>query len=1249
MKAAKPGFCDLRFTDIRLTIAVVSTSATVISEGPDYSGNGPFIAGIATAQITTVEMEKDFLCEGSCVVWELPRIILNLYKGSSFHRKDAESAARAPIASARHLPSLRPRHKNPIFFAVIVLSLSLSFEIPAQENDAPLLQANEPIRRELSKGETHSHRIALEAGQYVRALVEQSGPDLVMMLYAPGGQRLIERNTRQRGATPLSLIAEATGVYRLELLLNEEDAASGRYELKMEGTRAATAQDNNRIAAEETFAAGERLQAEWKTESSRKAIRKFKDASASWQTAGDTREEADALAAIGEIYHSLSEFGESLEHYKRAAGLIQGMKEIRLEGEILNGLGYAHLHLGDNPKALEYCARALQLSRVANDLRGEIRALNNVGEVYYYYTNMQESLKYYEQAMPLCVNSGDRRGLAHTLMNFGYTYSFLSDTEKAFDSYNRALAIFRAAGNRRWEALALIAIGHLHSRLGEKQEALDIFNRALPLIRIVGDRIWQGSALSGIAYIYDGFGEEGKALNHYKQALALFQAVGYPKGESGTLHRIGRAYHSLGDNISALDSFEKALSVSRASADQVLISRALDDLGVVHDSMGNKAKALDYYNQALSINQAVKDKRGAAHTLNNIGNVYESLKERRKALDYYNRALLLNREAEDRFGEVSTLYHIARVKRDLGDLAEARARIEETFNKVESLRTDVFSQELRASYLAAARRNYELYIDVLMLMRKERPLDGLDAYALHISERARARSLLELLVESRADIGKGVDPALLERRRLLQEQLSGKAERQARLLAGKHTAQEAAALAEEINALASEHQQVRAQIRAASPRYAALIEPQPLNLKEIQQHALDSDTLLIEYVLGDDRSYLWAVTADSMAGFELPGRAEIETAARRVYELLTAPNRIIGGETARQKQKRLAQAEADYNDAAARLSRLVLGPVASLLEAKRLLIVADGALQFIPFSALPQPVAGSQWSEVSGQRQSDGQRTTDSYQPLILNHEIVSLPSASTLAVLRREFGGRDPAPKAIAVLADPVFSEDDPRLKRASARRVKDGSAQSAMGDVRASRQGGRLERLPFSRKEAEAILAFAPVGETLKAVGFDANRAAAMSAELSRYRIIHFATHGVLDSAHPELSGIALSLIDEQGRPQDGFLRLHEISDMKLAAELVVLSACQTGLGKEIRGEGIEGLARGFMYAGAERVISSLWKVDDAATAELMERFYSRMLKQRQRPAAALRAAQMEMWKQPLRQSPYYWAAFTLQGEWR
>src|SRR5947209_387066 len=501
-----------------------------------------------------------------------------------------------------------------------------------------------------------------------------------------------------------------------------------------------------------------------------------------------------------------------------------------------------------------------------------------------------------------------------------------------------------------------------------------------------------------------------------------------------------------------------------------------------------------------------------------------------------------------------------------------------------------------------------------------------------------------MLAEARVDVHQGIDPALLEAEHRLQGEIAAKANRRLSLLAGEHTETQVAALTREIEAVVARHQDITGQIRISSPSYAALMQPATIDAKEIQTKVLDSNTLLLEYLLGEQHSYVFAVTPDSLQAYELPKRAVLEKAAREVYSLLTARNRKVPGETLDKKQLRLASAARQYPAAIAELSRMLLGPVALQLPGRRLLVVSDGVLSYIPFSVLVEP--GARKSAV----------------PLAVNHEIVNLPSASVLAVLRQQQINRRSPQKAVAVLADPVFDRRDPRIPAApfatSSIQEKTASASAdsirqltrSAADVGIGRNGEfRFRRLLFTRREANEILAVTPAGAGMEAVDFDASRATAVSPELGQYRIVHFATHGLLDSVHPELSGLVFSMVDKQGRPQNGFLELQDIYNLTLPVDLVVLSACETGLGKEISGEGLVGLTRGFMYAGASRVVASLWKVSDQGTAILMANFYKAIEKDGMSPAAALRAAQIKMLQQKHWSSPYYWAAFQLQGEWR
>ncbi|HEX2639984.1 MAG TPA: CHAT domain-containing protein, partial [Pyrinomonadaceae bacterium] len=506
--------------------------------------------------------------------------------------------------------------------------------------------------------------------------------------------------------------------------------------------------------------------------------------------------------------------------------------------------------------------------------------------------------------------------------------------------------------------------------------------------------------------------------------------------------------------------------------------------------------------------------------------------------------------------EFGSLTALAKAERDRGDLVAARKAVEESLRISESLRADLVSPESRTAFLSGVQDSYRLYTDLLMRQHLAEPKKGYDQLAVEVAERQRARSLLDLLTESKIDVQRGVDPEMIERERTLARQLSDKAQ----ALARSDKPDRSKSLRDEISQLETELERSQTAIRKANPNYAALVQPQPLKFEEIQAQ-LDPDTLLLEYTLGSDRSYLWAITRDSLTTYTLEKGELIEKASRQVYEALTARSTYVRGETASQKLDRIDRSDAELPSAAKALSKLVLAPAAGQLGGKRVVVVADGALQYIPFPMLPDPAVPSG-------------------QPLVVAHEVVSLPSASALAIQRAELAGRQPSPKMLAVIADPVFDRTDVRVRSAAV-----GSADKDQSDTAADSRSlehiadasddktGRLviRRLAFTRREADALLSLAPKASSLREMDFQANRGNVMNGDLAQYRYVHFATHGFLDSERPGLSALVLSTVDANGKPQDGFLRANDIYNMKLPAELVVLSACQTGLGKEVKGEGL------------------------------------------------------------------------------
>jgi CHAT domain-containing protein/tetratricopeptide (TPR) repeat protein len=1103
-----------------------------------------------------------------------------------------------------------------------------------QETDS--LEPGKPIERELSGGQSHSYKITMISGQYLQVVVDQLGIDVVVALFTPDGKKISEVDSGHlvEGSETVSAIAEVAGAYLIEARSAEKTAKAGRYRIKVEELRAATAEDRHRVAGELAFREAERLQ-NGTPEAKRKSIEKYHEALGLYRRASDRRMEVQTLINIGEVYRLLGEMRKALENYNEALPISQVVGDRKGVAQALNNIGLVYWSLGESQKALEKYNEALPIVRAIGNRRGEAVMLNNIGLVYWSLGEMRKALDKYDESMPIRRAIADRRGEANTLINIGEIYRLQGEAQRALEKYNEALPIWRAVGDRGGEGVTLNKIGMAYLALGETQNALEKHNEALPITRAVGDRRGEIDTLSNIGGVYLLVGETQRALEKYNETLPIYRAVGDRKGEAGLLNNIGVAYRLLGETRKALDTFNEALPIRRAVGDRRGEAITLNNIGEACRLLGETRKALDTFNEALPITRAVGDRRGEAGTLNNIGMAYLALGETQKALEKHNEALPIFHTVGDRNGEANTLLRIARVEQKRGKLTQASQAIEQAVSLVESLRANIAGQEFRASYFASRQEFFETYIDVLMEQRRHNPAAGIDTVALAVSERARARSLLELLKESRADIRQGVDSSLLERERSLQQRLNARAAAQVDLLNRKHTPEQADAAAKEIAAITAEYEEVQAQIRARNPRYAALTQPQPLSLSEFQQQALDEDTLLLEYALGEKRSYLWIVSQRSIDSYEFPPRAELEAATRRVYELLTA------------RPKRGTPPGPQFIAQAKALSRMLLGPAAAQLGGKRLVVVAPGALAYLPFAALPAP--------------EDEKRPAGDYEPLIAKHEVVTIPSASVLSIIRRETAGRQRATRSVAVLADPVFEASDPRMASAK-NRNSSGETQAApaadaehseltrairtmnFSDARAG-----FTRLAFSRQEAESIIALAPGGTGLKATDFSASRALAMSRQLSQYRILHFATHGLLNSERPELSGLVFSLIDQEGKPQDGFLRLHEIYNLQLNADLIVLSACETGLGKEIKGEGLIGLTRGFMYAGAPRVVASLWNVDDLATAELMKLLYQRMLKDGLPAGAALRAAQLELSRQKRWSSPYFWAGFVLHGEWK
>jgi CHAT domain-containing protein len=716
---------------------------------------------------------------------------------------------------------------------------------------------------------------------------------------------------------------------------------------------------------------------------------------------------------------------------------------------------------------------------------------------------------------------------------------------------------------------------------------------------------------------YWGSAEFDRALAHFNDALAISRVIGDRAMEGSTINFIGLLHQMIGDLPAAQEHYQHALDIAKTIGDRHLQGIAYYHMGWASFRRHDYPPAVRYYTESLAALRDTGDRKAEGITLTGLGMTYSSMGQYDKAIEVENDALPLLREARDRHAEANALDHIGIALTFLHRPEEAIASHEQALE----IRKEIGSRwEMTMSLSGLAHAQHDLgrldeaaanmaqIIEIIEEGRRglstrrfrgslfagmwghyARTIGILmeqhdDLGALSMSERARARLTLDAVQEMLARADAAAGGSLLTREQELLDLIE----------------QRGAA-----DALTRELRDVEDRIAATYPKLAAARNAEPLPASAIRSELLDDHSAIVEYFLAPEKSFVWVLTRNGIESRDLAPRETIEAAAGQLQELLAQGD---------QRTRRH-----DVERAIERLSSLVVKPLL-LPPTTGLIIVPDGSLFYVPFAAL-----------------------TANGHALIDRYEITMAPSASALVLLHHAASAHPPASADVAVFGDPVFRSDDPRVHGNGSSRVTktDPDLERA-----ASESGIRdLRRLPASRAEAQAIVRIAR-GSSLEALDFDASRRTVLQEDLGRYRIVHFATHALINASHPELSGIVLSLVDERGAPVDGFLRVHDLYASRGATDLVVLSACRTAAGKELRGEGIVGLVSGFMNAGTPRVVASYWNVKDQPTAEIMKRFYDAMFNRHLPPAAALRSAQRAMRSKEQWRSPYYWASFALYG---
>ena len=900
------------------------------------------------------------------------------------------------------------------------------------------------------------------------------------------------------------------------------------------------------------------------------------------------------------------------------------------------------LKRGQADKALIQLRNALNLYTAAKNNNGMAATHNELGDLYLRQGQYAVALEHYQKAFEGFFAGNPKQdavasGVASAAAPVAVTTAASAAASIADDKYNANLMLAK--------------IGDVNYRLGKTADAKAAYDR-MAVQKPEGAATKVGRRFGGLSAI-TGAISTGKvdvaaptsaltvALEAKKELEQYRVSIVYSSHELG----LGRLAYNDNDLEEARTHFSNALEASGSSLagiaklGQVRRFRAAarTSLGDVALRQGKFKDASKFYNDAKK--GAQEDKR------------LDLMWPAQRGLG---RSLWLQASQEKD------------AKKALGLREQAVANYRESLGTIETLRQgSLRADESRTTFLASIKDVFDEAATAnaaLALLTSPSATDPLSGKALEyaseafrINEQSRARSLLDMLNETDATITEGVPADLLKRK---QENLD-KQQEIADILTGVSISSEEikkkpSELDADLEKLQAEYEEIENQIRTASPRYATLTANKPLTVSEVQQNVLDDQTVLVEYALQTDDSYLFAVSKTAVNLFKLPPRANIEKLAMDLRAQLIPSKlqrRIVGIDVAEANRglgiaTTAPEDVAPFVAAANALYKVVLQPAAGMIGEKRLMIVADGALNYIPFEVLLKTPDGGDFSSLGY---------------LVKTNEIIYAPSASVVGAIKQQRTKN--ASKAMLIIADPVFNSNDARAQKKTAAPASDAEARglgisSALTDVSGSpppAQSAQMEGLPLARlngtrTEADQIskLAKASGGQADVWLDLDANEDNLGTRDVTKYRVIHVATHGLLDAERPQFTGVVLSLVGN--KTHDGFVRTDEVFNLRLGSPLVMLSACETGLGKEKRGEGVMGLTRAFMYAGAPTVGVSLWSVADKSTADLMTDFYKRLFSSGEgtTSSSALRGAQLAMISGKRYSAPFYWAPFVLVGDW-
>jgi CHAT domain-containing protein len=1070
------------------------------------------------------------------------------------------------------------------------------------------LASGHPVSVLLSRGHVATLRLDIAGAEAEEIFLDAGVPDISYRIISSDGAEIRSASVGTFGWTVIPFAIPNSGEGHREIQIQFR-AESGADDLPGVRIRAElhpiplNKLDVNQHAAE-LFNTAQPLHRSLPAENLRQAIRQFEQAAAKLAQAGDLYAEALALGGKGESEIELSRYTDAGLTLKLA--LDRAGENVYVRGWLLHLEARTLFDQWQGKQAKSYVDEEMRMGEEIGDPALIALARTDLVCVAFWLRDPRMG-QIADQARDEAIAAGTPETLAFDLYWKGWVEEYDERDVRALSVLNDSVANFRRTGDSRNALLAVLEVAEAVNLNGDFYSALSTFKKLDPEFEASGNVMEYSANLLCIGEEYQRLNQSKLAGMYYRRADVAFAKSHILFGRMVSHRDLCEEEIQWNDGANAVRDCKLMLFFAQRFDEPAFLGEALYDIGLTERKARNLASASASFREAIKYSQTYRVTRFESKEHLQLGELLEQQSNRREALVEFERAESLSQGISDPTSLLEAQYAVALWYEQDGQFARADAELAPALEKLEAVRQLVSNNTLQVSYFAAERKCYELAVELRMRKFERDPASGDDALALEMSERSRARGLLDALsTRSTADSSeRGNSDASMIRSRVAVDRAF---DRRLKLLVEGGSKRDLEANSAELTQALDDLERIEDDARTAGIHAQKSV--QSMTAAEIERASLGSNTSFFEYALGTEHSYLWVIGGGKRKSYILLPRKKLESMVKQWRALATSQER---GE---------ANARAEFQRLSARLSCALLADAAETGMTK-MVIVPDGDLSMVPFAALPKNGCSSAPGE-----------------PLVVGHEIALTPSLSV-------FLSRKPAAESkmfqgeIAIVADPVFDAADSR-----AIALKTGTHKAGLQPEPASVIETELPRLINTGYEASAIQATvrqaAGDGQVFLAQGFDASVETVLSPVIQGYRVWHLATHGVYDESVPEFSGLVFSLLERDGNPRSGFLKARDIARLNVPAELVVLSACDSAAGENVNGEGVIGLGYAFLHAGAKQVVSTLWSVDDAQSKELMVAFYAEYFRNGRNATQALRQSQLAVMRH--NSAPYYWAGFEL-----